>query len=123
MSEQIQARLRLREFELLSLIRTGFLVSVSIAVTIVTSSVVIYVLLQGMGVFESVDQVLGDLFGSASTLSDALSFPVVLAGSIALGAFEVLVTTMLVALFGYIYNLTVPFTGGLEVTLSQDAES
>lgn len=123
MSEQIQARLRLREFELLSLIRTGFLVSVSIAVTIVTSSVVIYVLLQGMGVFESVDQVLGDLFGSASTLSDALSFPVVLVGSIALGAFEVLVTTMLVALFGYIYNLTVPFTGGLEVTLSQDAES
>lgn len=121
MSEQIQARLRLREFELLSLIRTGFLISVSIAVTIVTSSVVIYLLLQGMGVFESVDQVLGDLFGSASTLSDALSFPVVLVGSIALGAFEVLVTTMLVALFGYIYNLTVPFTGGLEVTLSQDA--
>lgn len=117
---EIRANLRLVHFDLFSLARTGFVISVSIAVTLITATIVAYLLILGMGVFDSVDAVLGDLTGGAGSISETLTLPVVFGGSIALGAFEVLVTTALVTLFGFIYNLTVPFVRGLKVTLAED---
>jgi len=120
---EIRANLRLIRLDPWSLIRTGFLISVSIAITIVTATVIIYVVLAGMGVFDSLDQLLGDLTGGAGALTSAFTLPVVFGGSIVLALFEIVVTTALVALFGFIYNLTVPFTRGLEITLAEDAIS
>ena len=117
---EVRANLRLVAFDLTSLTKTGFIISVSIAVTLVVASIVTYLLLLGMGVLSSVDQVLGDLTGGAGTLTETLTLPVVVFGSIGLGAFEVLVTTALVTLFGFIYNLSVPFARGLKVTLAED---
>lgn len=73
-----------------------------------------------MGVLDSIDALLGDLTGTDGGFSDTFTLPVVFLGSIMLAGFEIVVTTGLVALFGFIYNLTVPFTRGLQVTLAED---
>ena len=119
---EIRANLRIVKIETYSLIRTGFLISVSIAVTIFTANILMFIVLAGMGVFESIDQVLGDLTGGSAGLTETLSFPVVFLLSLAIGLFEIVVTTTLFAVFGYIYNATVPLTRGLEVTLAEDVE-
>jgi hypothetical protein len=117
---EVRANLRLTRIEPYSLIRTGFLVSLSIAVTIITATFISYLVLAGMGVLDSIDALLGDLTGTDGGFSDTFTLPVVFLGSIMLAGFEIVVTTGLVALFGFIYNLTVPFTRGLQVTLAED---
>jgi hypothetical protein len=118
--KEVRATLRIVRFEAMSLIRTGFLISVSIAVTMFTATLVIYVVLAGMGVFESIDSVLGDLTGSSAGLTETLTLPVVFFTSIVIGIFEIITTTSLFALFGFVYNATVPATSGLAVTLAED---
>lgn len=117
---EVRANLRLTRIEPYSLIRTGFLVSLSIAVTIITATFISYLVLAGMGVLDSIDALLGDLTGTDGGFSETFTLPVVFLGSIMLAGFEIVVTTGLVALFGFIYNLTVPFTRGLQVTLAED---
>ena len=117
---EVRANLRLTRIEPYSLIRTGFLVSLSIAVTIITATFISYLVLAGMGVLDSIDALLGDLTATDGGFSDTFTLPVVFLGSIMLAGFEIVVTTGLVALFGFIYNLTVPFTRGLQVTLAED---
>ena len=73
-----------------------------------------------MGVFSSIDQLLGDVTGTAGAFTETFTFPVIFIGSFLLAIFEIVVTTALVTLFGFIYNLTVPYTRGLEVTLAED---
>ena len=117
---EVRATLRLIRFEPMSLIRTGLLISISIAVTLLTATLVIYVVLAGMGVFESIDSVLGDLTGSSAGLTETLTLPVVFLSSIVIGIFEIITTTALFALFGFVYNATVPATSGLAITLAED---
>lgn len=117
---EVRATLRLIRFEPFSLIRTGFLISLSIAITMLTATLVIYLVLAGMGVFESIDSVLGDLTGSSAGLTETLTLPVVFLTSIVVGIFEIITTTSLFALFGFVYNATVPVTRGLAITLAED---
>ncbi|MEY3696611.1 MAG: hypothetical protein RJA41_261 [Actinomycetota bacterium] len=118
--KEVRAKLRIIKFDSMSLIRTGFLISLSIAITMFTATLVIYLVLAGMGVFESIDSVLGDLTGSSAGLTETLTLPVVFISSIMIGVFEVITTTALFALFGFVYNATVPATSGLAVTLAED---
>ena len=118
--KEVRATLRVVKFDPMSLIRTGFLISVSIAVTMLTATLVMYVVLAGMGVFESIDSVLGDLTGSSAGLTETFTLPVVFFSSIVIGIFEIITTTSLFALFGFVYNATVPATSGLAVTLAED---
>ena len=118
--KEVRATLRIVKFDPMSLIRTGFLISVSIAVTMLTATLVMYVVLAGMGVFESIDSVLGDLTGSSAGLTETFTLPVVFFSSVVIGIFEIITTTSLFALFGFVYNATVPATSGLAVTLAED---
>ena len=119
-AKEVRATLRIVKFDPMSLIRTGFLISVSIAVTMLTATLVMYVVLAGMGVFESIDSVLGDLTGSSAGLTETFTLPVVFFSSIVIGIFGIITTTSLFALFGFVYNATVPATSGLAVTLAED---
>lgn len=119
-NREIRADLRVIRLEPWSLMRSGFLISLSIAVTLFTASILVYLILAGMGVFSSIDALLGDIFGSPGTFTDTFTLPVVILGALVLSAFEVVTTTAFIVLTGFVYNLVVPFTGGLEVTLAED---
>jgi hypothetical protein len=122
MSEQktVQANLRLIRLEPWSVIRTGFLIAVSLAVTIITATLIFYVVLAGMGVFDAIDQLFGDITGTAGGLTDTFTLPVVFLGSLVTAGFEIVVTTAMAGMFAYIYNLTVPYSQGLEMTLAEE---
>jgi hypothetical protein len=115
-----RAKLRIIRIDPLSLLKTGFLISISIAVTIVVASLLSYVVLSGMGVFGSIDLLLGDITGSAGALTDTLTLPFVFGFSLTMAAFQVVITTALVTLVGFLYNLMTSFTRGLTVTLAED---
>ena len=122
MSEQktVQANLRLTRLEPWSVIRTGFLISVSLAATIITATLIFYAVLAGLGVFDAIDQLFGDITGTSAGLTETFTLPVVFLGSLLTAGFEIVVTTAMAGMFAYIYNLTVPYSHGLEMTLTED---
>jgi ABC-type multidrug transport system permease subunit len=118
----VQANLRLTRLEPWSTLRTGFLISISLAVTIITATLIFYIVLAGVGVFDAIDQLFGDILGANAGMTETFTLPVVFMGSIVIAGFEIIVTTALVGMFAYIYNLTVPFTGGISVTMAEDQD-
>jgi hypothetical protein len=73
-----------------------------------------------MGVFGSIDVLLGDITGSAGALTDAFTLPVVFGLSLALAAFQVVITTTMIVVIGFLYNVMTSFTRGLTVILAED---
>jgi hypothetical protein len=118
-----RARLRVEEIDPWSAVRTAFLLGVATAATIMVTFSVLYLFLSALGLFEAIDRVLGDVTGTGAMdagVSGALSLSKVLTFSLLIGVFETVVVTALAAVFAFMYNATVPLTGGLGVTLTED---
>lgn len=118
-----RARLRIEEINPWSAVRTAFLLGVATAATIVVAMSALYLFLAGLGLFDAIDRVLGDVTGTGAVdagISSALSLGRVVLFSLIIGVFETVVLTALAAVFAFLYNATVPLTGGLEVTLAED---
>jgi hypothetical protein len=118
-----RARLRVEAISPWSAVRTAFLLGLAIAATVVVALVVLYAFLSALGLFDAIDRVLGDVTGSGSSnsgLASALTLGRVLTFSVIIGIFETVVITGLAAVFAFVYNATVPLTGGFEVTLAED---
>jgi hypothetical protein len=118
-----RARLRVEEIDPWSAVRTAFLLGVATAATIMVTFSVLYLFLSALGLFEAIDRVLGDVTGTGAMdagVSGALSLSKVLTFSLLIGVFETVVVTALAAVFAFMYNATVPLTGGLGLTLTED---
>lgn len=119
-----RARLRIETINPWSAVRTSFLLGISLAATITVTLTVLYLFLTALGLFDAIDRVLGDVTGTGAVdagISATLSLPKVLGLSLVIGIFETVVITALAAVFAFIYNATVPVSGGLEVTLAEDS--
>lgn len=118
-----RANLRVEAIDPWSAVRTAFLLGVATAATIVVSLAVLYLFLSAMGLFDAIDRILGDVTGTgtaSSSISDTLSLGGVVMFSLLIGVFETVVLTALAAVFAFLYNATVPITGGFEITLAED---
>jgi hypothetical protein len=118
-----RARLRVEEINPWSAVRTAFLLGLATAATIVVVFSVLYLFLAALGLFDAIDRVLGDVTGTGTTnvgIASTLSLPKVVTFSLLIGIFETLILTALAAVFAFMYNATVPLTGGFEVTLAED---
>ncbi len=121
-----RARLRIEEINPWSAVRTAFLLGVAAAATITVTFTILYVFVSALGLFDAIDRVLGDVTGTGAvdaSISSSLSLAKVFLGSLLVGVFETVVLTGLVAVFAFIYNATVPLTGGLEVTLREEDQA
>lgn len=119
-----RARLRIEAINPWSAVRTAFLLGVSLAATITVTFTVLYLFLTALGLFDAIDRVLGDVTGTGAVdagISASLSVWRVFFVSLLVGIFETVVLTALAAVFAFIYNATVPMSGGLEVTLAEDS--
>lgn len=119
-----RARLRIESINPWSAVRTAFLLGISLAATITVTFTVLYLFLTALGLFDAIDRVLGDVTGTGAVdagISATLSLPKVLSLSLLIGVFETVVITALAAVFAFIYNATVPVSGGLEVTLAEES--
>lgn len=120
-----QAHLVLRRIEPWSAMKFSFVVSLVCFVVLFVAVAVLYGVLSGLGVFESIVTNINQLTnpdGGATDAIDASTWfdPVRILGFTALiGAINVVLLTALSTLGAVIYNLASSVVGGVEVTFSE----
>lgn len=121
--EPRRVRLTLTRVNPFSVMKVAFMVSFGLGVAGVVMSVVLWMLLNGMGVFTSVNDVLSELPTGANSrlnVGEYLTLGKTLGYSLALGVIDIIILTALATLLALIYNLCAALVGGVRVTLSDE---
>jgi hypothetical protein len=119
-----RARLLVTRLDPWSVMKTSFMLSVSLSIVIIVALGLLWWTLDVTGVFDAIGRTVDDVAGTASTSFDFMSlvgFQRVMGIALVLAAIEIVLVSALSTLFAFLYNLSVGLTGGLEVTLSEDS--
>jgi hypothetical protein len=112
-----RARLFVKRVDPWSVMKFSFAVSFVLFFVLVVATSVLYLALDQMGVFTSVNKALAQLVGAKSNLKVTAS--AVIGSSGAFGLVMVVLVTALSTLGAFIYNVCADLVGGIEVTLSE----
>ena len=118
-----RARLFVSRVDPWSVMKTAFVLSLGIAVIVIVANFIIWLLFTLSGTFDAINDTITDLGGSGSSGVDVtglLSFGRVMGFSFLMAAFEIVLMSALATVIAAIYNVTVVFTGGVEVTLAEE---
>lgn len=101
-----------------TVLKASFLLSVAFGIALVVCSVVIWMLLNGIGVFGMIENFLNEL-GAASltSLLDYVTLPRFVSYAMIVGVLNVVLFTALGVLAAFLYNLIAALVGGVRVTL------
>ena len=117
-----RARLHLKRIDPWSVMKFAFAVSFVLFVVIIVATSVLYLALDAMGVFESVNKTLADMIGATGS-NDSSSFKItakgVIGGAALLGLVNVVLFTAIATLGAFIYNVCADLVGGIELTLAE----
>ncbi|GIG58008.1 hypothetical protein Lfu02_23800 [Longispora fulva] len=117
-----RARLHLKRIDPWSVMKFSFAVSVVLFIVMVVATAVLYLALDAMGVFDTLNKTLASLIGSAGDTKGA-SFKITALGVIGtaavLGVVNMVLFTALSTLGSFIYNVCADLVGGVELTLSE----
>jgi hypothetical protein len=119
------ARLTIASVDPWSVLKLSFLLSVALGIALVISSMVLWSVLNGMGVFEQINSVLSDVSGTSDAgeefdIFNYVGFGRVVSLSTVVGVVNVVLITALSTIGAFLYNLSAGLVGGLHVTLSDD---
>jgi hypothetical protein len=112
-----RARLFVKRIDPWSVMKFSFAVSFVLFFVLVVATAVLYLALDQMSVFTSVNKVLADVFGKADNIKVTATSVIGAAG--AGGLVLVVLCTALSTLAAFIYNVCADLVGGIEVTLSE----
>jgi hypothetical protein len=116
-----RARLQLRHIDTWSALKISLVLSIALFFIWMVAIGILYGVLSGLGVFET----LNDLFGQLGTSSggegggDVITPGIVFGGAAVIGAINIVLMTALATVAAFIYNLCSDLVGGLEVTLAE----
>ena len=116
-----KARLFVTRVNPWSVLKVGFMLSVALAVVIVTATSAVWWALDYSGVFLTLARTVDEVIGGGTTTFDLMAlvaFPRVFGITVVIAAMEIVLVSILAGLFAVLYNLTVGITGGAEVTFS-----
>lgn len=115
-----RARLALRRIDPWSVLKVAFLLSLAMLVVMIVAVTVLYLVLDSLGVFSSIDNAFQQVSSATNptSVTDVISLPRVIGGTALLGAVNVVLSTALATLGAYLYNLCAAIAGGIEVTLT-----
>jgi hypothetical protein len=112
-----RARLFVKRIDPWSVMKFSFAVSFVLFFVLVVATAVLYLTLDQMSVFTSVNKVLADIFGTKDNIKITATAVIGAAGAI--GLVLVVLFTALCTLASFIYNVCADLVGGIEVTLSE----
>ena len=122
-SEQSVRKVRVTRLDPWSVAKSSFILGVTIAGVIIVATVALWLLLSAAGVFEAVTGLFKSVSGNENSPSISfLSLGRLVGLSMVIGAIEVVLLSVLATVFAALYNLSVGFTGGIEVDVT-DTES
>ncbi|HEX2144442.1 MAG TPA: DUF3566 domain-containing protein [Glycomyces sp.] len=119
-----RARLRLKRIDPWSVMKFSFAVSIVLFIVMVVATTVLYIALDAMGVFDTVNDMLQMLMGTnADTGAPTENFRITAKGVIGaaalLGVVNMVLFTALATLGSFIYNVCADLVGGVELTLAE----
>jgi hypothetical protein len=120
-----RARLRLKRIDPWSVMKFSFAVSIVLFIVMVVATTVLYIALDAMGVFDTVNDMLQMLMGTNAddAAGGAAPFRITAKGVIGaaalLGVVNMVLFTALATLGSFIYNVCADLVGGVEVTLAE----
>ncbi|TDE12698.1 DUF3566 domain-containing protein [Jiangella asiatica] len=119
-----KARLRLMRVDPWSVMKTAFLLSVALGITLFVAVAVLWSVLDAAGVFESIDEVITDMTASDTAsgidINQYIELSRVLGFTTLIAVVDVVLLTALATLGAFLYNLSASLLGGLELTLAED---
>jgi hypothetical protein len=111
-----QVRLKLVYIDVWSLVKLSFLVWLCLGIVLIVASVLIWVVLFSTGIFDTLDATLRDMLGDEEfAIANSFGIAQVVLFSFIIAVLNTIVGTALGAVGGFLYNLSVRFTGGLLV--------
>ena len=116
-----KARLSLARLDPWSVLKLSFLLSVALGIVGVVVSAVLWNVVNGMGVFTDINEVVSQVQGdSAFDVYTYVGFERVLSASVVISVVNVAIITALATLFAFVYNISSGLVGGLHVTLTDE---
>jgi hypothetical protein len=121
-----RARLRLTRIDPWSVMKNAFLLSIAFAVVTVVAVGMVWQVLGAAGVWDAINDTVqeavgGDEFGSFQ-VEDYVGTSRVLGFTMLVAAIDVILITAAATLTAFLYNMGAALLGGVEVTLSEDAD-
>ena len=112
-------KVRVTRLDPWSVAKSSFMLGMTIAGVIIVATVVLWLLLSAAGVFDAIT----GLFQSVSGNSDSAGISFLSLGrlvglSMVVSAVEIVLLSVLSVIFAVLYNLSVGFTGGIEVSVT-----
>ena len=120
-----RARLVLARVDPWSVMKLGFLLSLALAIIAVVAVLVLWTVLDTMGVFDSVGRSVESITRSSDNaegfdIMGYIGLSRVLTVTVALAAINVVLMTALCTLAAFMYNMAASLVGGLHVTFTED---
>src|SRR4051794_31458149 len=117
-----RARLQLRHIDTWSALKISLVLSIALFFIWMVAVGILYGVLSGLGVFDTLNELFGQLGSASGTDSgggDVVTPGIIFGGAAVIGAINIVLMTALCTVGTFIYNLCSDLVGGLELTLSE----
>jgi len=114
-------RLHLTHLDPWSVAKSAFMLGVTLAAVTIVATVALWLMLSAAGVFDAITGIFREV-SSTSASVNFLSLGRLVGLSMVISAIEIVLLSVLATIFAVLYNLSVGFTGGIEVTLTDRSE-
>lgn len=115
-------KVRITRLDPWSVAKSSFMLGLTIAGVIIVATVALWLLLSAAGVFEAVTGLFQSVSGNSNSSGVSfLSLGRLVGLSMVISAIEIVLLSVLSVIFAVLYNLSVGFTGGIEVSVTDSA--
>lgn len=124
-TEPRKVKLTLSRIDPFSVLKISFLLAVAIGIAGVVVVAALWLMLNSMGVFSTINNSLNELQSSTSaadriSVLDFLGFGRIVSLSVVFAVVDVILMTAIATIIAFIYNICAALVGGMQVTLTDD---